>query len=166
MKIILTFILSTTFIFNAFAEDKAFVSSRSLSAETANKLAMVSFKACQKLGYQVGVAVVDRNGILLAFIRDPLSGNHTISVSTRKAYTAATFQTSTISMMQNKTFDTLRFADKVLLLGGGVPVKVGGHFYGAVAVSGAPAKKITGDIDHDCAEAGIEAVREIIEFAE
>ena len=166
MKIILTFILSTTVIFSVFAGDKAYVSTRSLSADTANKLALVSLKACQKQGYQVSAAVVDRHGNLLALIRDPLAGHHSISVATRKAYTAATFQTATIAMMQNKSFDTLRFADKVLLIGGGVPVRIGGHFYGAIGISGAPANKITGDIDHGCAERGIEAIREIIEFAE
>lgn len=166
MKLFLTFILTSTFIFTASAEDKAFVNSRSMSAETANKLAITSLRACQKQGYQVSAAVVDRNGTLLAFIRDPLAGNHSISVATRKAYTAATFQTSTISMMQRKSFDALRYADKVLLIGGGVPVKVGGHFYGAIGISGAPAKKITGDVDHACAEKGIEAIREIIEFSE
>lgn len=165
-KFILTFILSITFVFTSFAADKAFVSLRSMTAETANKLAMTSLVACQKQGYQVSAAVVDRNGNLLAFSRDPLSGNHTINVSTRKAYTAATFQTSTISMMQNKSFNSLRFADKVLLIGGGVPVRIGGHFYGAIGISGAPAKKITGDVDHACAEEGIEAIRELIEFSE
>ena len=166
MKSIVMMILLNFFVINAMASDKAFVTSRSMSVDTANKLATASLKACQKQGYQVAAAVVDRNGSLLAFIRDPLSGNHAISVSTRKAYTAATFQASTISMMQNREFDSLRFADKVLLIGGGVPVRIGGHFYGAVGISGAPAKKVTGDIDHACAEEGIEAIRELIEFAE
>ena len=166
MKYLLTFILSITLSFIVSAEDKAFVSSRSMAVATANKLVLASLKACQKQGYQVAAAVVDRNGSLLAFIRDPLAGNHTISVAIRKAYTAATFQTSTISMMQNKEFDSLRFADKVLLIGGGVPVRVGGHFYGAIGISGAPGKKITGDIDHACAEEGIEGIREMIEFSE
>lgn len=166
MKSILTFTLLITVIFTATAEEKTFVTSRSMSAETANMLAITSLRACQKQGYQVSAAVVDRNGTLLAFIRDPLAGNHSISVATQKAYTAATFQTSTISMMQQKSFDALRYADKVLLIGGGVPVRIGGHFYGAVGISGAPAKKITGDVDHACGEKGIEAIRELIEFSE
>ena len=166
MKLILTFVFSVTLISTAFAEDKAYVSIRSMTAVTANTLALAALDACQKQGYQVGVAVVDRNGILLSLIRNPLAGNHTISVATRKAYTAATFQTSTISMMQNKSFDSLRYADKVLLIGGGIPVNIGGHFYGAVGISGAPAKKTTGDIDHACGEKGIDAVRELIEFSE
>lgn len=151
---------------HSYASDKAYVSSRSLTAETANTLAISSLRACEKMGYQVSAAVVDRQGQLLAFIRNPLAGNHTISVANRKAYTAATFQTSTITMMQRNSFDSLRFADKVLLIGGGVPIRVGGHFYGAIGISGAPAKKTTGDVDHACAEEGIEAIKELIEFSE
>jgi uncharacterized protein GlcG (DUF336 family) len=35
-----------------------------------------------------------------------------------------------------------------------------------VGISGAPAKKISGDVDDECARAGIEAIREAIEFSE
>ena len=67
---------------------------------------------------------------------------------------------------QGEEFAGLRFAKDVLIIGGGIPVRVGGHFYGAVAVSGAPGQKITGDIDHQCAQAGIDTIKEAIEFAE
>jgi len=36
--------------------------------------------------------------------------------------------------------------------------------YGPVGISGAPREKIAGNIDHECTLAGIEAVREEIEF--
>jgi uncharacterized protein GlcG (DUF336 family) len=145
------------------ADNKAFVTTRTLAFETANQLAIESARACRKQGYQVAVSVVDRNGNILAMLRDPLAGTHTLEVSRQKAYTAATFQTATTEM---KNFDALRFAPEVLLVGGGVPIKVGGHFYGAVGVSGAPAKKFTGDVDEECALAGIESISEALEFAE
>ena len=145
------------------ADNKAFVITRTLAFETANQLAIEAAQACRKQGYQVAVSVVDRNGNILAMVRDPLAGTHTLEVSRQKAYTAATFQTATTEM---KNFDALRFAPEVLLVGGGVPIKVGGHFYGAVGVSGAPAKKITGDVDEECALAGIETISEALEFAE
>ena len=145
------------------ADNKAFVTTRTLAFETANQLAIEAAQACRKQGYQVAVSVVDRNGNVLAMLRDPLAGTHTLEVSRQKAYTAATFQTATTEM---KNFDALRFAPEVLLVGGGVPIKVGGHFYGAVGVSGAPAKKITGDVDEECALAGIETISEALEFAE
>ena len=145
------------------ADTRAFVTTRTLSFETANQLAMVAAQACRQQGYQVSASVVDRNGNILAMVRDPLAGAHTLEVSRQKAYTAATFQTATTEM---KNFDELRFAPEVLLVGGGVPIKVGGHFYGAVGISGAPAKKFTGDVDEECALAGIAAISDALEFAE
>jgi len=162
-KIIITLLLTVSPL--SFAADKAFVSSRTMSHTTANTLALAAMDACKKQGYQVAAAVVDRHGNLLSFIRDPLSGNHTIDVAIRKAYTSATFQSSTMTLQQGD-FAGLRFADKVLIIGGGRPVNIGGHFYGAIGISGAPAKKVTGDIDDACAQAGIESVQELLEFAE
>jgi len=147
-----------------YAASDTFVTSRSLSMELANKLVMAAARHCTKQGYQVSVAVTDRSGKLQAFIRNPLAGSHTIDVATLKAATSASFQTPTIEMMQG--FDNLRDAPGVLLIGGGLPIRIGGHNYGAVGVSGAPAKKRTGDVDHECGLAGINAIREDIEFAE
>lgn len=154
--------LSVFYAINVYA-DAPTVSSKSLSMGLANQLALTAAENCNKQGYQVAVAVVDRSGNLLAFVRDPLSGHHTIAVSQGKAYTAATFQSRTLTMQDNQR---LRDAPGVLLIGGGVPIRIGGHFYGAVGVSGAPAKKVTGDVDEGCANAGIEAIREAVEFAE
>lgn len=148
------------------AAAEPYVNTRTLSVELASKLAAEANSACGKMGYQVTASVVDRNGNILAVVRDPLSGMHTLDVSLKKAQTAATFQTDTLSMQGQTEFDGLRFAKGVLIIGGGIPVRVGGHFYGAVAVSGAPAKKVTGDIDHACAQHGIDAIKEAIEFAE
>lgn len=164
------FTLAIYFLFMnsiAHAEGKPFVTTRVLSMELANQLAMNAAQACRKKGYQVSVSVVDRNGNVLSVVRDPLAGAHTIDVSLKKAQTAATFQTDTLTMQKRgEEFSGLKFAKDVLIIGGGVPVRVGGHFYGAVAVSGAPGKKVTGDIDDECARKGIDAIREAIEFAE
>lgn len=148
----------------ALAEEPAFVSSRILSMELANKLAMTAARDCTRMGYQVSVAVTDRAGKLLAFIRNPLSGSHTIDVAMLKAASAASFQTPTIDMLQG--FEGLKNAPGVLLVGGGIPLRIGGHMYGAIGVSGAPARKRSGDVDHACAQKGIEAIREQIEFAQ
>jgi len=149
--------------FPVHAENSPFVSTRSLSAELANQAALNAYKECQKRGYQVAVSVVDRNGRLIAFIRNPLAGPHTIEVSQRKAFTSATFQSTTSSMMDRKH---LKQIPGVLLLGGGAPIRIAGHFYGALGVSGAPAKKISGDEDEVCANKGISSISEALEFVD
>ncbi len=143
-----------------------YVQYRVLSMETAAQLALESARACQAQGYQVAAAVVDRTGRLLAFNRDPLAGAHTIEVARRKAYSAASFQASTLELQQRGGMQSLNNTADVLMVGGGVPVQVGGRFYGAVGVSGAPAKDAMGDMDDACARAGIDHVREALEFAE
>lgn len=145
------------------AQDPAVIHLKTLSPRLANQAAMSAFYNCTKQGFNVAVSVVARDGNLLAFIRSPLAGPHTVEVSQRKAYTAATYQTPTSQMMQR---EHLKFSPGVLLLGGGVPINIGGHFYGAIAVSGAPAEKVSGDIDEKCAIAGINTIQEEVEFAE
>jgi uncharacterized protein GlcG (DUF336 family) len=147
----------------ALAEDEAFVTTRVLTASTANQIAVAAEAYCRKKGYQVSVAVVDRYGNLLSFIRDPLSGAHTIGVAIDKAYTAASFQGATIELANQLEF--LKGTPRVSLVGGGVPVRVGGYIYGAVGISGAPRQKIPGDVDDECARAGIDAVKDALEFA-
>ena len=149
---------------NAVAQEQAFVTTRTLTMELANQLAITAARHCTQQGYQVAVGVTDRSGKLLAFVRNPLAGTHTIDVAILKAATAASFQTPTIEMMSG--FEGLKQAPGVLLVGGGVPVRIGGHMYGAIGVSGAPAQKRSGDVDHACAEKGIEAIKEAIEFAQ
>lgn len=148
----------------ALADSKSFVTTRLLSAATANKIATATEQACRQKGYQVAVAVVDRFGNLLAFMRDPLAGAHTIGVAQDKAYTAATFQGDTLGLARRLEF--LKGTPRLSLVGGGVPVQVAGFMYGAVGVSGATAEKQPGDTDHACALAGIEAVKEELEFGE
>ena len=162
-KSVYSIILSLFALNAAHAEDQAFVTTRILSAQTAHEIASKAQLECKKKGYQVAVAVVDRFGNLLSFSRDPLAGAHTITIANNKAYTAATFQGSTIDL--SKRLEFLKGAPNLSLVGGGVPVKLGGFMYGAVGVSGAPGKKIPGDVDDECARAGIVAVKEELEFA-
>lgn len=163
MKRMLAIMLPMLFLHLAQADTKPYVQARTLGMNLANKLAMETANACSKMGYQVAVAVVDRSGNLLSFVRDPLAGHHTIQVSQRKAYTSATYQSPSASMMNSQH---LRFTPGVMLLGGGMPIQVGGVMYGAVGVSGAPSKKTPGDVDEQCARAGIDAIREALEFAD
>jgi len=144
------------------AEVPPYVSTRILSADAANEIAVTASLRCRELGFQVAVAVTDRGGRLLAFVRDPLAGAHTIDISQRKAYSAATYQSATSALADRSE---LSATPGVFLVGGGVPVQVGGHFYGAVGVSGAPRDKVAGDNDELCAQAGIDAIRERLEFA-
>ena len=147
----------------ALADAPAYVTTRILSEEAANDVAAAAALRCREMGFQTAVAVTDRGGRLLAFLRNPLAGPHTVDISQRKAYSAATYQSATSALADR---NELAATPGVFLVGGGVPILVGGHFYGAVGVSGAPRDKAAGDNDEACAQAGIDAIRERLEFAD
>lgn len=140
------------------AEDPAIVELRALAPRIAHAIVLAAVQECAGRGYKVSASVVDRNGNLSAFLREPLSGPHTIKVSQQKAFTSATTQMSTAELSSRQD---LNFAPGLLLIVGGLPIRFNGHFYGGVAVAGA-----TPEIDEKCAQAGIEAVAGTMEFTE
>ncbi len=140
-------------------EPKPTVQLRTLAPNIAHQVVIAAVDDCTKRGYKVSAAVVDRNGNLAAFLRNPLSGPHTIKVSQRKAFTSATLQAATSQVTDRPD---LSFAPDILLIVGGVPINFGGNFYGGVAVAGASDV----EVDEKCAKAGIEAVADIMEFAD
>jgi len=137
---------------------------RSLTPETALVAAKAALEACRKQGYQVAVAVVDRAGLTQVFLRDRFAGAHTIDVATNKAWTAASFRTSTLTIAEDtqpgRPSSGIRAAPRMLAVGGGVLIEGGGTSFGAIGVSGAPG----GDADDACARAGIKAISDAIEF--
>ncbi|MEJ2213877.1 MAG: heme-binding protein [Gammaproteobacteria bacterium] len=146
---------------SAMSEEMVSVSTNSLTAPMANKLALAVYDVCTKKGNNVAVAVVNRDGMLLAFVRNPLAGAHTIKVSQGKAWTAASFKTASQNLMDREFMKGIPGA---MTWGGGLPVNVAGIFYGGIGVAGAPAVKTPGDVDHQCASEGLDLVREDIEF--
>jgi len=134
------------------------ISLETLSQEIANKIVVASVAECSRRGYMVSAAVVGRDGNLQAFLRNPYSGPHTILVSQRKAYSSATLQARTSEM---ESRPDLSYAPGILLIVGGVPIEFNGKFYGGVAVAGAKP-----EIDEKCADAGIAAVKDILDFVE
>ena len=138
--------------------------SKSLTPETALTAARAAMDACRKQGYQVAVAVTDKAGITQVLLRDRYAGPHTIEVATNKAWTAASFRTSTaalaIDTQSGRPMSGLRNVPRFLAIGGGQVIEAGGSTLGAIGVSGAPG----GEADDSCAAAGIKAIADAIEF--
>ncbi|MBR0782476.1 GlcG/HbpS family heme-binding protein [Bradyrhizobium iriomotense] len=144
--------------------EESLVAYKSLSPELALDLARAALASCRSPGYQVAVAVVDRFGVTQVMLRDRFAGSHTPSTASGKAWTAASFKASTTElkaisqpgMMQSG----IRNLPGAVVIGGGLIVEAGGSLVGAVGVSGAPG----GDADEACARAGLDAVRDKLEF--
>jgi len=148
----------------AHAQPAATFSTRQLTPETALTAARAALEHCRKGGYQVAVAVVDRAGTLQVLLRDRFGGAHTVDVATNKAWTAASFRIGTgalaVETQAGKPMSGLRATPRVAAFGGGLPIEAGGAVLGAIGVSGAPG----GDADEACAQAGIKAIADAIEF--
>lgn len=146
------------------ADEPALVTFQALSLETAQALANATLDACRKAGFQIAVAVVDRSGVPQVVLRDRYAGAHTPDTATRKAWTAASFNTDTQAMADTtqagKPQSGVREVTHALMIGGGVPVEVAGSLVGAVGVSGAPG----GEQDDACARSGLTAIEERLMF--
>jgi uncharacterized protein GlcG (DUF336 family) len=159
----LAFIVLVGLTGTSFSEEAVF-QTKSLAPETALTAAKAALESCRKAGYQVAVAIVDRSGTTQVLLRDRFAGVHTVDVAQNKAWTAASFRTSTkelaVETQSGKPMSGLRNLPRFLAAGGGLPIEGGGATMGAIAVSGAPG----GDADEVCAQAGIKAISEAIEF--
>ena len=148
--------LATMTIGCAVAQAPALRAEQQLSLAFANKLAGDTVAACQANGHAVTATVVDRAGIVRAVLRADNAGPHTIEASRQKAWTSASARNTTLAMMEaaqkNPGASNLVHIPGFLLLGGGVPIKVGAEVIGALGVGGAPG----GHLDEQCAVAAIE----------
>lgn len=130
-----------------------------LSLELAQKAVNATLAKCQADGYNVSVAVVDRGGNLLSHSRHPMAGPHTVGSSQGKAFTSASLGRPTAQLAQmigEKPFlEGLRDMDsRLVILGGGLPIQIGGERVGGIGVGGAPG----GHLDEACAQEGLAAI--------
>ncbi len=146
----------------ASASAQAVRTERNMSLDLANQIAAATVTTCTANGYAVTATVVDRAGSVRAVQRADLAGPHTLGASQQKAFTAASAKNTTLAMMEgaqkNPAAANLVYIPGFLLVGGGVPVKVGNEVIGAVGVGGAPG----GHLDEQCAVAALDKVKELL----
>ena len=144
------------------AQAQAVRTERNMSLELANQIAAATVAACSAGGYNVTAAVVDRAGGLRALQRADNAGPHTVEAAQAKAFTSASAKNNTLAMQENVNKNPMAaqlvHIPGFLVLGGGVPVKVGNEVIGAVGVGGAPG----GHLDEQCAVAGIDKVKDLL----
>lgn len=130
-----------------------------LPLAAANKAIHAAVESCKKDGYRVSVSVVDRAGVLRAMGRSDGAGPHTVDSSRKKAYTAASVRRPTTELAELitkvPTLQALRdINDEMLIVGGGLPIEIGGEVVGGIGVGGAPGAHL----DDACAQDGLDAI--------
>jgi uncharacterized protein GlcG (DUF336 family) len=132
-----------------------------IPAELASQAAAEAVASCAKQGYAETAVVVDADGVRQALLRGDRAGSHTLDSAFDKAYTSASFKSDTGALFErSKTapgFSNLfTQLPHLILLGGGVVIKVGDEVVGAIGAAGAPGA----NLDEACARAGIEKIRD------
>ena len=135
------------------------VNQAQISWQAAGVAAQAAVQHAEANGWRINVAVVDRGGNLMSFLRMSGAFIHSINIAIDKAYTAASFGFSTKDWMSAIGHDDgmkLGFAaqPRLIVFGGGLPIRVGdGEWCGGIGVSGASEAQ-----DEECARAGLAAI--------
>ena len=152
--------ITLTLLAGAAAHAEGVRTEKNMSLDLATQIAAQTVATCTTNGYAVTATVVDRAGTVRAVHRADNAGPHTLEASRLKAYTSASAKNTTLAMMdgaqKNPAAANLVHIPGFLLLGGGVPVKVGTETIGAIGVGGAPG----GHLDEQCAMAALDKARD------
>ena len=130
---------------------------KDVSARMAWTIIEAAIAACEKDGYSISVAVLDRVGRYRGYLQGDKASPTNIELARRKAYTARTFGRTTLEWAQRTETNVpgQRSLSEVIPLQGGVPIKVGEDTIGGVGLSGAPNG---GPQEEACGKAGIAKV--------
>ncbi len=135
------------------------VSTPGIAAEAASAACAAAVAYAAARGWKINVAVVDRGGNLMAFLRQPGAFIHSINIAIDKAYTSASFGFPTKAWMGAIGHDEgMKFGfsnqPRLIVFGGGLPIPgEGGEWIGGIGVSGASESE-----DEECARAGLAAI--------
>jgi uncharacterized protein GlcG (DUF336 family) len=143
------------------AHAEGLLTTRRIPAELANQAVAEAVASCTKQGYAETAVLVDADGVRQAVLRGDRAGSHTLDSAYDKAYTAASFKTDTSALFE-RSKTAPGFANlftqlpHLILLGGGILIKVGDEVVGAIGAAGAPGA----NLDDACAHAGLDKIRD------
>jgi uncharacterized protein GlcG (DUF336 family) len=159
MKPFLLSLLSISFVVSQ-AHAEGLLQTHRISADLANQAVGAVVAKCASQGYAETAVLVDVDGVQQAVLRGDRAGAHTLDSAFAKAYTSASFKTDTSALVErSKTVPVLANLFKLphlLLLGGGIVIKVSEEVVGAIGAAGAPG----GDLDEVCARAGLNKIKD------
>jgi uncharacterized protein GlcG (DUF336 family) len=111
-----------------------------LTLKAAYALAEAARVKATAMGKQVSIAVLDQSGISIFISRGDGVGPHNTEAARRKAYTAVSTKTRTLTLARNaktsRDSENLAFLPELLLLGGGVPLWHENIIVGSIGVAG------------------------------
>ena len=134
------------------------LSTHRIPAALALEAVGAAVEACKAQGYAETAVLVDASGTQQAVLRGDNAGAHSIDSAYGKAYTSASFKAPSGALAErllaSPSLTQLGLLPHVLLVGGGLPIKIGNEVVGAIGAGGAPGA----DLDEACAKAGIDKI--------
>jgi uncharacterized protein GlcG (DUF336 family) len=131
-----------------------------MSATVAFAAVSAAVDTCAKQNQQVTAVVLDPDGAQQAFLRGDGAGIHTVEMADYKAYTALSFRTDGIDLVERAAKGNVPAAigklPRLILAQGGVVIRSGDAIVGAIGVSGARGN----NIDTQCARAAVEKIKD------
>ena len=135
---------------------------RSVTADTAHRLVEAAERKAREIGQPMVIAVVDESGVLKAFSRMDNAALLSVQVAQDKAYTAVGFGLSTdgwhdfIKNDPPLASGAVGGIDRLVVFGGGFPIKIDGQIVGGIGVSGGHYTQ-----DMEVARAGLAVLGEV-----
>jgi uncharacterized protein GlcG (DUF336 family) len=135
-----------------------------LNLEHARSIIQRAEEKAKSLGCPLNIAVVDAGGNLIAHARMDGARIGAIDIAINKAWSARAFDMETAELgrysQPGGPFFGIHASNggRVMIFGGGVPIRLAGQTVGAIGVSGG-----SNEQDTACAQAGAEALGSISE---
>jgi len=137
------------------------IESKNISLDLSNKLLEAAIVKGKELGMPFSVSIVDKVGNLKAFSAMDGAPVLSLEIAQNKAFSAAAYNRATHEWYDRLKDDPpllhgLVHTDRLVIFGGGYPIKVNGELVGGIGVSG-------GHYTHDMqvCEAALEVVQQL-----
>jgi len=120
---------------------------QTLTLADARQIIAAGEAKAEQLGIPYNLAVVDAGGDLIAHVRMDGAWLGSIDIAIHKAFTARAFDMTTEALSDMAQSGEPLFGidstnhDRIVIFGGGVPIKSGGTVIGAVGASGGTVKQ-------------------------
>jgi uncharacterized protein GlcG (DUF336 family) len=131
---------------------------RSIDAKTAEQAIAAAAAKAREMGLKMCIAITDEAGDLKAFLRMDGAPKLSIQIAEDKAHTSISFGIPTHAWHDFIKDDPpllhgIVHTPRLIVFGGGYPIKEGGEVIGAIGVSGGHYTQ-----DMECALAGLKAI--------
>jgi uncharacterized protein GlcG (DUF336 family) len=114
----------------------------SITTEAAHAAVAAGIAKAREMGWRMNLAVVDRGGNLIAFLKNEDAPLHSASLAIDKAYTALSFNmpsrdwNQVLAASSEEVRRGIVTRERLVVFGGGLPIRKSGTLLGAIGASG------------------------------